>query len=363
MVQIKKPGQKHGQKPGQLLCIGLKGPYLSQQEKQFIEEEEIFGIILFKRNIVSITQCYELCCEIKSLKPSPLITIDREGGTVDRLKHITQIGVRPSACDLSFLTLEEIKQSAYFYHRELYHLGVDINFAPCLDVETVKSTLFQSRLFAKTPKEVMSRGRSFLSGAKKAQIISCVKHFPGHGGVKADSHHTLPVDNRSFKDIYQQLEVFQSAINLNTECIMTAHVLYTYLDAHYPATFSKKILDKLLRKTMKFKGLIISDDMNMKAVSSFFKSSNNSSKESRMVAAVKALKAGVDILLYGENPPFTLPGFLRKNFKKIKDFPTKVQRAQHLKTKILSKRKKTSLKSANMAIKKARKFYLQTLKF
>ena len=277
-------------KTGQLLWSGIQGLTLTSEEKHWIEEEEISGIILFKRNISSLEQFYELCHSIHQLKNKPLIAMDREGGPVDRLKHLPECCQWPAPEQLSQVcSLSEIKKTALYMGREMKTAGITINFAPCWDLPSVPSTLFKGRLWAKSAdvQQVNENAQAFLQGLAEAGLAKTAKHFPGHGGVAEDSHEILPIDKRPWEELSQKdLMTFQSAIKQNLDLIMTAHVLYPDVDSKQPASLSENILQKILREQMQFKGLIVSDDLDMKALSGPLKN-----------RCVNILKAGGDILL------------------------------------------------------------------
>ncbi len=324
--------------------MGIKGPSLLKEEKRIIQEEEISGVILFKRNIVSLPQVYELCREIKSLTPPPLIVMDREGGRVDRLRHLNTFSW-PSPKQLAKqASLKEIKLLSFLMNRELKHLRVDVNCAPCLDVEQVKSSLFKDRLLGSELKDVIPKSLAVLSGMNRAGVISCVKHFPGHGAVVEDSHHLLPVDGSSLESIRKNsLPVFRKAISQRVPLVMIAHVLYRHWDPNWPASLSEKILTQGLKKQMGFRGLVVSDDLDMKALSCFIKRwSQRLEFSTKKQIAFWALKAGIDILLYGQASQFVwgLPDFFRqvasKNLSLKKEMSSKINKINRFKKKILA---------------------------
>ena len=309
-------------KTGTLLWMGIKGQSLSVEEKKFIQKEKISGLILFKRNIVSLQQLYDLCQEIHYLNPSPVIAIDREGGEVDRLKHLDVPSWPAPKCLAKVATIKEIKHTSFLLHQELSGLGIDVNFAPCLDVEHIQSSLFNNRLFGSAAIDVIRFGESFIEGAKKARMHTCIKHFPGHGAVKGDSHFQLPIDTRSMENIQSDINVFQSIIlRCNVTLLMTAHVLYQNWDKKYPATLSKKILTEYLKKQMSFSGLVLSDDLDMQALYCFMKIVRQPKSDYQleylhsleMDPLILALNAGVDVLLkcHPQVTLFEIPELLR----------------------------------------------------
>jgi beta-N-acetylhexosaminidase len=280
-----------------LVWAGIEGVHLSEEEKKNIQELGISGLILFKRNIESLSQLFELCREIHNLNPSPLIMIDREGGAVDRLRHLVEFPSWPAPAKLAEVcTLEEIEKTAFYMAQEMKALGICMNFAPCVDVPSVYGSLFEGRLWGDTPEDVSEKSLAYFHGLEKVGLAACAKHFPGHGGVMEDSHLRLPVDQRDFKTLYtHDLIPFRKIIAAGVEAIMSAHVLYPKMDPIHPATLSSFFLAKTLREEMGFQGLIVSDDLDMKAL--------YEKDISLSVVMVQALSAGVDILLKCEPCP------------------------------------------------------------
>ncbi len=271
--------------------MGIQGLALSSEEKKALQESFISGVVLFKRNIESLSQLWELCQEIHSLNPAPLMAMDREGGEVDRLKHLPEYPLWPSPAELAQVcSLQEIEKTAFYMSQEMRDLGICVNFAPCVDILSVSNPLFKGRLWGNQVKSVSEKTIAWLNGLKKTGLAACAKHFPGHGGVKEDSHVELPVDQRNFESLKKKDTLpFQEMITAGVEMIMTAHVLYPKVDSLNPATLSSFFLQQVLRKQMGFSGLIVSDDLDMKAL---YKADTSLP---RIMA--QALEAGVDILL------------------------------------------------------------------
>ena len=271
---------------GSCLMRGLKGPELTREERDYLISHEVAGIILFKRNILSFKQVYELCRELKELYPSghlpPLIAVDLEGGRVDRFSHLKESFPWPSAEKLGQLKPSEIFSVAKIMGQWLSALGIDINFAPVVDIPTGESNLLKTRTFSQNPETVISCAKAFIEGLTKGGIFSCLKHFPGHGGVSEDSHKTLPKDTRTLKD-KTALKPFEAL--KHGPLIMTAHI--EFQNESGPATFSSYWLERVLRKQIGFQGVIVSDDIDMEALAS------HSSAE----RFIKALSGGCDLIL------------------------------------------------------------------
>lgn len=271
---------------GSHFMIGLEGEALSKSESQFLIQEQIAGVILFKRNLKSFEQVYELCLELKSLplKESLLIGIDMEGGQVDRLCHLPESFPWPSASQLSQRSNKEIFQVAYLMAQCLKSLKIDINFAPVVDWPLVASPLLETRTFGNKEQDILEKATCFKEGLLKGHIIPCLKHFPGHGGVSEDSHKKLPQDVRPLEALQSQMDLFKKL--QEQACIMTAHIEFPKVDS-YPATFSTIFLQKELRQKRNFEGVIVSDDIDMHALDKFTASER----------VFQALKAGCDLIL------------------------------------------------------------------
>jgi beta-N-acetylhexosaminidase len=173
---------------------------------------------------------------------------------------------------------------------ELSSIGVDIDFAPVLDVLTnTVNTVIGDRAFASDPQTVGLLGCAQARGLREGGVSPCGKHFPGHGATQADSHEDLPRDERSLDELHQtDLQPFRMAIAEGIEMLMTAHILYPALDAEYPATLSRKIIEDLLRQQLGFRGVVVTDDLEMGAIVRH---------DAVEQAAVQALCAGADLLL------------------------------------------------------------------
>lgn len=279
---------------GQLLIIGLEGPKLKKAEKKFIRDFNPSGVIYFKRNIVSHQQIARLTEVLtKQFQTRPFIAIDQEGGRVARLKdppftvfpgnlslgNAYQKTKKTTFCDKQ--TLAMIK--------ELKTVGVNLNFTPVLDLLTnPKNPIIGSRSFGKSPKTVSVLGARTIRLYNKAKMISCAKHFPGHGETFTDSHKVLPRVSTPFSLLKKrELKPFAAAINARVPLIMTAHVIYQKWDSKNSATLSPKILEHL-RKHMHYKGVIVSDDLEMNAIALHHDLGQ---------AAVATLNAGADLLL------------------------------------------------------------------
>ncbi len=278
-------------KVGQLFMIGFQGPRLSPEIIQLIKEYNVGGVILFRRNVQDPSQLYDLCQELQSLSNTHplLIAVDHEGGRVCRLPlPFTQF---PTSLSLGNLRSYSLTYAmAEVMAKELKAVGINMNMAPVLDVNTnPKNPVIGDRSFGENSTVVSSLGLAIIVGLQDQGVIPCGKHFPGHGDTSLDSHERLPTVHHSLKRLQEiDLKPFSHAISNRLRAIMTAHVLYPALDPKYPATLSKKISHTLLRHTMGFEGLVVSDDLEMGAITHQWGMGQ---------ASVRAISAGVDLLL------------------------------------------------------------------
>lgn len=292
---------------GQLFFIGLEGPELTTQEADFIIQNDIGGVTLFGRNLKSPIELHKLCSDLHNLKTktaskAPLfIAIDMEGGRVHRLKPpFTQW---PSLGQLAKLDSTSIAfKFANAMGVELRAIGINLDFAPCVDVLTnPKNILIGDRSIGTDPEAVGKMASALVRGYIKAGIIACAKHFPGHGNTVVDSHEDLPIENVDFSTLEaREIVPFKRAFRARMDMVMTAHIKYQKIDPEHPATLSPIIIKKLLRESLRYRHLIITDDLDMKALTLNYK---------REDIPVLALKAGCDILLYCNDfssPPLAL---------------------------------------------------------
>ena len=275
------------------LFLDLDGTSLTQEEKNLLKEPEIGGVILFGRNTESASQVALLIEEIRQINPSLIISIDQEGGRVQRLKN--GVALIPAMQTLESVYAKDNQQGlsasremGYLMASEMRRLDIDISFAPVLDVDYGRNTVIGSRAFATNPQDVTALAKSFISGMREAGMAATGKHFPGHGWADADTHLSGAVDERSFERIWEtDLLPFRDAIRNGMEAIMFAHVHYMNCDSD-PAGFSTFWIEKILRQKLGFKGLVFSDDLSMKAAHSA-----GTYKE----RATQAIAAGCQILL------------------------------------------------------------------
>lgn len=319
---------------GQHMIIGLSGLSLTSNEKKFIVDNNIGGVILFARNIQSPEQVHSLCTEIQSLrhqmpdKAPIIISIDQEGGRVARIR--APLTVWPPLKKLG--EIDNPTVSFHFSHRlglELRALGINLNFAPCIDVfSNPKNTVIGDRALSSDFNLVTKHASALVRGFIKAEVVPCIKHFPGHGNTLIDSHEDLPIENASLEQLMAtSILPFKKAFRSRADLVMLAHILFPQIDPSFPATLSEVFVQKILKIDCRYRGLIITDDLGMKALTK-----NLSTRE----IAVRALQIGVDLLLYCNEPEAPAeamealleacgngplrPDFIQQNAQKILQF-------------------------------------------
>ncbi len=280
--------------------VGIPDLTISPETRSQLLDLRPGGVILFRRNYATLEQLAALCEELHAFMPEcpPLIALDHEGGRVHRLSPpFTHFP--PAAVIGQIGRIELAEQLGQVMGAELSSIGVDIDFAPVLDVLTnPTNTVIGDRAFAVDPQTVGLFGCAQARGLRAGGVIPCGKHFPGHGATHVDSHEDLPRDERSLDELQQtDLVPFRAAIAEGIEMLMTAHILYPRLDPDYPATLSRRIIDGLLRQQLNYQGVVVTDDLEMGAIVRH---------DAVDRAAVQALNAGADLLLICHKLDLTL---------------------------------------------------------
>jgi beta-N-acetylhexosaminidase len=276
---------------GQLLIAGFNGEQLPVELKSIAAEFGLGGVILFARNVVEPEQVAGLSGEAARLVPDmPLwVSVDQEGGRVARLKApFTEWPPMATLGRSGDPALAE--RFARALASELRAVGISLDYAPVLDIHTnPKNPVIGDRALAETAEHVASLGAVIVRALQAGGVAACGKHFPGHGDTSADSHLELPVVEHP-PDRLRAIEFvpFRSAIEAGVATIMTAHVFVPSLDEARPATLSKAVVTDILRRELGFEGVIISDDLEMKAIAAAYAVPS---------AAVMAIDAGCDGLL------------------------------------------------------------------
>lgn len=255
---------------GQRLVVGLSGPALTPEERAFIRDIRPGGFILFQRNVEEPAQVRELNRELRSrLDPAtpPLRCVDQEGGRVQRVREPATVWPPMrfvgNVGDVAFS-----EQVGRALGREVRAMGFDLDFAPVADVDSnPQNPIIGDRAFARHADRVGEHAAAFIRGMQSEGCIACAKHFPGHGDTATDSHLELPVVEREPPELEEvELRPFRDCVAAGVGTVMTAHVLYPAWDEEVPATMSARILDRLLRRKLGFGGVIVSDDLEMKAI-------------------------------------------------------------------------------------------------
>jgi beta-N-acetylhexosaminidase len=317
------PSPSLEEKIGQMIMVGFRGLDVNSKVIEDIRKRHVGGILLFdydtpsknpERNIKSPLQVRRLTKALQSYSDTPLlISIDYEGGKVNRLKK--RYGF-PSTVSHQYLgnknNLAFTRQKATQMARTLSDLGINLNFAPVVDVNTnPKNPIIGKigRSFSSNPNIVTKHAIEFIKAHRRHKILCALKHFPGHGSSAADSHLGIADVSDTWSQI--ELEPFANIIKAGqADSIMTAHVFNNELDPKWPATLSKSTINGLLRTELGHTGVVFSDDMQMRAIANEY---------GLETAVKKAIEAGVDILVIGNNIGHFDPDIAKKVTKIIKE--------------------------------------------
>ncbi|ABA24444.1 Glycoside hydrolase, family 3-like protein [Trichormus variabilis ATCC 29413] len=282
---------------GNHLILGISGTSLSDEDKRALGELKPIGVIFFAKNFVDgvpyevwLETFQELHSQIQEYaeRDSMFFTLDHEGGRVVRTPlPITRF---PQALLLRSHAREVAKATAI----ELKSLGINLSWSPVADIYShPQNPIIGSRAFGNTPETAATGAREYYLGLTEAGIVGCAKHFPGHGDTSKDSHVELPILNLTPEELRRrELIPFKALIEEGIPLIMTAHILFPKIDPDLPATLSRPILKTILREELGFQGVVVSDDLDMKAVSDMF-------MERGTVA--RAFNAGCDLFIVSRN--------------------------------------------------------------
>ncbi len=281
------------------VMLDIEGCSLTEQDRRRLRHPQTGGVILFSRNYRDPEQLAGLCRDIHELRdPRLLIAVDHEGGRVQRFRDGFQ--EIPAMGHLGDLYDDEPQQAlqlaetfAWAMAAELLHYGVDLSFAPVLDIADPVSSVIGDRAFHRDPEAIAHLANAWVRGMRRAGMEAVGKHFPGHGSVEGDSHHVMPFDRRGFDEIETlDLVPFRRVIRTHLAGIMMAHVIYEQVDPQ-AAGYSSYWIETVLRGRLHFDGVVFSDDLSMagaEAVGGYAE------------RAQRALDAGCDILLVCNNP-------------------------------------------------------------
>jgi len=279
---------------GQRFMVGFDGYLASSDVRRMIRDFGVASVILFKRNIDGPEQVAELVRELQSAARDAghdlplLVAVDQEGGRVARMREPWTLWP-PLRAVGRVGTEEHARRMGAALAAELKACGIRYDFAPVVDVDTnPKNPVIGDRSFGDDPELVGRLGAAMIGGLQGEGVAACAKHFPGHGDTDVDSHLDLPAVEHSMSRLRDvELRPFVKAIAAEVASVMTAHVVVREMDDAVPATFSRRILTGLLRDEMRFAGMIVSDDLEMKAVAKHWRPAE---------AAVRAAHAGCDLL-------------------------------------------------------------------
>ena len=291
------------------IIVSIKGLKLTSREILLLSKEKPWGLILFKRNIKSATQIKKLIKSIRNYvkdKKFPIL-IDEEGSRVSRLRNIINHNFDANYFGNLYKINKKIAVNLYKkYLRiltgELKKIGININTIPVLDISRKNTNkVIGNRSFSKKKEIVKELGKITIKECHAKKIVTVIKHIPGHGCSSIDSHFKTPKVNLSEK-ILDKMD-FYPFKSTTAKLAMTAHILYTKIDSKNVSTFSKKIIKEIIRKKIGYKGILMSDDISMKALN-----------YDLVTNAKKSLSAGCNLVLY-------CAGNIKDNFKLIKSVP------------------------------------------
>jgi beta-N-acetylhexosaminidase len=274
--------------------LDIEGQSLSPADRDLLREPAVGGVILFTRNYESAGQIADLVAEIRALRSPPLlIAVDHEGGRVQRFRDgFTQIPpMRRIGREYdrdSESGLRAAREAGWLIASELRAVGIDLCFAPCVDLDWGVSEIIGDRSFHKKPEAVADLANAFARGLRSVGMAAVAKHFPGHGAVIADSHLKLPVDRRDYGLILDDMRPYERLIgNGAIAGVMLAHIVYEQIEAQ-PAGFSEHWIQRELRSRLGFGGAVFCDDLSMKATRDY----GSMAEIGRL-----ALDAGCDMIL------------------------------------------------------------------
>lgn len=279
------------------VMLDLESTQLTEQDIKRIQNPLVGGVILFARNIESPDQVQQLIADMRKIRPQLILAIDQEGGRVQRIKD--GVSLLPPLSTLGELYDEDVDKAllraedlGWLMASEMLALGLDISFAPVLDLDFGRSAVIGNRSFHKNPAIVTRLAKAYINGMHEAGMAATGKHFPGHGWVEADSHIDIPVDHRHKLELEHLDMVPFRKLAAELDGVMPAHVIYSEIDEQ-PAGFSQYWLQTILREKLGFNGVIFSDDLAMEGATVAGSFSDR---------AQAALDAGCDMVLVCNNP-------------------------------------------------------------
>jgi beta-N-acetylhexosaminidase len=280
--------------------LDLDGLAVTPADRALLREPAVGGVILFSRNYANPSQLNDLVGDIRALRSPPLlVAVDHEGGRVQRFRDgFTAIPAMRKIGHEYDVDLGEAlllaRTAGWLGGSELRAAGIDLSFAPCLDLDWGVSEVIGDRAFHRDPEAVGDLANAFARGLRSAGMAAIAKHFPGHGGVAADSHRKLPTDRREYGDLLDDMRPYEKLIGNDVVAgVMMSHVIYAALDP-LPAGFSRYWIQSELRSRLGFDGAVFCDDLSMKAAAGY----GTMPKRARL-----ALEAGCDMVLICNDRP------------------------------------------------------------
>lgn len=281
------------EKVGQMIIGGVDSTIYTEKTKSLIADYKLGGIILFKKDLETTEQSIELLNQIKLENKRNILPlflgVDQEGGRVERLPD--EVVSLPTNKVIGEKNDEQFSYNiGTILGDQLNAYGFNLNFAPVLDVNSnPNNPVIGDRSFSNDPEVVSRLGIKTMQGMQSKNIVTAVKHFPGHGDTSVDSHLELPTVEKSLAEIEEmELIPFKRAIETGVDIVMSSHILLPQIDPDYPASMSKRIIDGLLREQLGYKGVVVSDDMTMLAITNNFDIGD---------ASVAAVNAGTDLVI------------------------------------------------------------------
>ncbi len=334
------------EKIGQMVMVGLKGNHINKRIEKLITKYKIGGILLFRKNFDTYDQMINLVNELKELNKNnkvPLfIAIDQEGGRVNRFP--SEIKRFPSANKLASLNnIETVIKSTQITANLLKNSGFNMNFAPVLDIKRFdNSHAIGDRCYADTKEKVSEYGIAVMKEFQKNNILSVIKHFPGHGATTTDSHFFLPIIKSNMEKLENEdVYPFLQAIKNDADALLISHLLIKHETGFFPASLSRKFIIKYLRKKYRYNGLIITDDLKMRSIRLLY---------GPTLAVKKAFKAGNDIVLFRFNSIYEKMA-LNKIFRLAKHGKIKESHINKSTNRILKIKEKYNISDKHLAQK------------
>ena len=295
MAKTKAASPNLRRQVGQLLIMGFEGTELSGKLRTMLSTLQPGGIILFARNIVSPQQTYKLLQECrKCLETPPFLCVDMEGGTVDRMREV--IAPAPSAEEVAASGNRTLfRRHGQVIGDECRALGFNVDFAPVWDLKReASSKVMGTRTVSADPKRVVDYARNFLRGLKDCGVLGCAKHFPGIGEASLDTHRALPQVQTTMRTLWNEDLYPYRVLHRSAPFVLVSHAAYPgATKENLPATLSRKLMTNLLRKRIGYRGLVVTDDMDMGALLTAAPIEK---------AAVQALRTGSDLFMICRDP-------------------------------------------------------------